>query len=74
MRWRDGEARSACGIQDAGMLLMSTVRNNVFCSLLFSLTIYNTSFVGEECLDFFVFLGVVFRLSQNDLQGLVPEW
>lgn len=74
MRWRDGEARSACGIRDAGMLLISTVRNNVFCSLLFFLTIYNVSFAGGECSGFFVLLGVTFRFSQNDMQGLAPEW
>lgn len=75
MRWRDGEARSACGIRDAGMLLISTVRNNVFCSLLLFLTIYNVSFVGGECSGFFfVLLGVIFRFSQNDMQGLAPEW
>lgn len=56
MRWRDGEARSACGIQDAGMLLISTVRNNVFCSL-FSNNLY-ISFVHGECSDFFFFFAL----------------
>lgn len=33
---RDGEARTACGIQDAGMLLIPTVRSDVFCSVPYS--------------------------------------
>lgn len=61
MKWRDGEARSACGIQDADMLLIPTVRNNVFCSLLFFLTIHKISFVGEECPGVFCFAGGYFQ-------------
>lgn len=36
MKRRDGEGRTACGIQDAGMLLVSTVRNELFCPVPYS--------------------------------------